>query len=136
MTNYVEAPAHQPMNHKHLQQGQIAILSDAIGSSSMIEFCCRIPDHETFSAVADTVLMLDAEKWIRKLPGAPGVKADPNSMRLCPEIGVNITFDRYAMTMDGFMPKKELGQYRMSKLIGVYHKLSEEGKLFVAEPDK
>jgi len=130
--NYVEAPASGSVNQKHLQQGQIAILADAIGPSSMIEFTCRT-DHDMFATVADTILMLDIERWIRELPSHAGTRADQDSMRLSPVIGINITFDRYVMTVDGFMPRRDLGQYRMRKMTEVLRELSEQGKLFVAE---
>ena len=133
--NYVEAPADGQVNQKHLQQGQIAILADAIGPTSMIEFSCRACDHNIFSMVADTVLMLDIENWVRGLPAYAGTRADQDTMRLSPVSGINITFDRYVMTIDGFMPRRDLGQYRMRKMTEVLRELSEQGKLFVARSE-
>lgn len=133
--NYVESPVSQPTNQKHLQRGQIAILTDCVGHGTMLEFSSWLPDHDLFSMVANTILILDLEKWIRGLPASPGVEADQDTMRISPADGVHITFDRYVMTMDGFMLRKDLGQYKMDKLVGVYRKLAEEGKLFVAEVD-
>ena len=48
---------------------------------------------------------------------------------------MNITFDRYVMTKDGFLPRRELGQYKMEKRIEVFKELSKEGKLFVAKSE-
>ena len=61
---YVEAPPDSQVHHKHLQRGQIAILTDAIGPTYMIEFCSRL-DTDAFTVVVGTVLMPDLEKWIR-----------------------------------------------------------------------
>ena len=99
----------------------------------MIEFSCRAADHDLFASVADTILMLDVEKWIRNLPSYDGTQADQDSMRLSPSEGVNITIDRYVMTAEGFMPKRDFGQYKIRKRIEVLKALSEEGKLFLAE---
>ena len=132
--NEIEIPANTCLNKKHVQQGQMAILADAIGPSEMLEFSCRF-DHDLFATVADTILMLDTEKWVRGLQSYAGAKADQNTMRLSPVAGVNITFDRHVMTADGFMPKGNLGQYRMQKRIELYKELSRQGKLFVAKSE-
>jgi len=86
-----------------------------------------------FATVADTILMLDIEGWVRGLPAHAGTRADRDSMRLSPVPGVNITFDRYVMTVDGFMPRRELLQYKMRKRIELFKELAGQGKLFVAE---
>lgn len=98
----------------------------------MLEFSCRC-DHDTFAAVADTVLMLDMKKWVRGLPSHAGARSDQNTMRLSPIEGVNITFDRYVMTVDGFMPRRDLGQYRIRKRMEFFRELAQQGKLYVAE---
>ena len=88
-----------------------------------------------FSTIADTVLMLDAEKWIRGLPPHDGALADQHTMKLSPAYGVSITFDRYIMTADGFIPRKDLGQYKMQKKMELFKALSEQGRLFVARAE-
>ncbi len=129
--NYIEIPSSDQGCPKHLRQGRIAILADAIGSSDMIEFCCR-QDHDVLAVVADTILMLDIEKWIRGLPSYAGAQADRGTMRLSPVPGVNITFDRHVMTVDGFMTRQQFIEYKVRKRIEVFREMSREGKLYVA----
>ncbi len=132
--NYIEVPLDKPVCKKHVQQGQVAILTDAIGPTSMIDFC-QHADHEMFAMVADTILMLDVEKWIRDLPSHAGARADQDSIRLCPADGANITFDRYCMTLEGFLPRKEMSQYRMRKQMEYFKEMSRQGKLYVAKSE-
>ncbi len=132
--NYVEVPLDKPVSQKRLQQGQVAILTDAIGPSCMLDFCCQL-EHEMLAMVADTILMLDVEKWIRDLPSHAGAQADQDSIRLCPADGANITFDRYCMTPEGFLPRKEMSQYRMRKQMEYFKELSRQGKLYVAKSE-
>ncbi len=84
---------------------------------------------------SSTILMLDLEKWIRGLPPHDGAKADQDSMRLSPREGVNITFDRYVMTVDGFLPRREFRGYKIRKRIEVFREMSKEGKLYVARSE-
>jgi len=102
----------------------------------MLNLICRTcDDHDLLAEVADTILMLDIEKWIRGLPSHAGARADQDSMRLSPVDGVNITFDRYLMTVDGFLPRRDFGVYKVRKRIQVFKELSEQGKLFVARSE-
>jgi len=118
----------------HIQQGQAAIMIDAMGAdvvSSM--FLCRISDRDEFSMIASTILLVDQERWIRHLPRYQNAVPDQHSMRISPQEGVNIIFERHVMTMDGFVPSREIDQYHVRKLQETYLRLSEEGKLFVME---
>jgi len=130
--SYIESSG-DPVQHKHLQRGQAAILIDAIGPHMTVDmFMCSITDNDMCGMIAGTILLMDEEEWVRGLPKR-NVTVDQDTMKISPSDGVYITIDRHVMTPDGFIPRRNLPGYHAQRLIDKYRELSGDCRLFMVE---
>lgn len=137
MPNYVEVTMGVEPKQKHIEQGQIAVLIDAIGGHMVTDtMVCHIQDPELILTTIHTILLIDQEGWVRSLPTLGDTRTDPYTMRFSPTEGINIVFDRLIMTPDGLILRKEFPAYVQRKHEAMMMGLSESKRLFVMNPDK
>ena len=137
MPNYIESAMGSEPKQKHIEQGQIAVLVDAIGGRMVTDtMVCHIQDMGLIVTTVHTILLVDQERWVRSLPKLGNTRTDPHSMRFSPTEGINIVFDRLVMTPDGLIASRDFQAYAQKRHEAIMIELMKSKRLFVMDPER